>query len=30
MADRVIRFADGRLAEVRANRERRPIAELVW
>ncbi len=30
MADRVIRFADGRLAGVRANAGRRPIAELVW
>jgi putative ABC transport system ATP-binding protein len=30
MADRVIRFADGRLAEVKENRERRAIEELVW
>jgi putative ABC transport system ATP-binding protein len=30
MADRVVRFADGRLAEVTTNASRRPIAELVW
>jgi putative ABC transport system ATP-binding protein len=30
MADRVVRFADGRLAEVRENAERQPISELAW
>jgi len=30
MADRVVRFADGRLAEVTENTERRPIEELTW
>ena len=30
MADRVIAFADGRVAEVRANAARRPARELVW
>jgi putative ABC transport system ATP-binding protein len=30
MADRVIRFADGRLAEVSRNAVRQPIEELVW
>lgn len=30
MADRVIRFADGAVAEVRVNAARRPARELVW
>ncbi len=30
MADRVVRFADGRLAEVRENAQRQPISELAW
>ena len=30
MADRVVRFADGRLAEVRENARRQPISELAW
>jgi putative ABC transport system ATP-binding protein len=30
MADRVIRFADGKLAEVTRNAVRQPIEELVW
>ena len=30
MADRVIRFADGAVVEVRVNAQRRPARELVW
>ena len=30
MADRVIRFADGTVAEIRVNESRRPARELVW
>ena len=30
MADRVIHFADGRIAQVRVNAARRPPAELSW
>ncbi len=30
MADRVIRFADGAVLEIRENETRRPVRELVW
>ena len=30
MADRVIELADGRIADVRENSERRHVAELEW
>ena len=30
IGDRVIAFADGHIAEVRENAERRPVADLVW
>ena len=30
MADRVVRFADGRIAEMRVNPERQPAASLAW
>ncbi len=30
MADRVVRFADGKLAAVEVNASRRPIEELTW
>ncbi len=30
MADRVLRFADGRIAEIRENPARRPARELSW
>ena len=30
MADRVVRFADGKLAEVETNSERRSIEDLTW
>ncbi len=30
MADRIIRFADGAVAEIRVNETRRPARELVW
>jgi putative ABC transport system ATP-binding protein len=30
MADRVIHLSDGRITEIRSNRERRPVRSLVW
>ena len=30
MADRVIRFGDGRIVETRVHATRRPARELVW
>ncbi|MCR4316819.1 MAG: ABC transporter ATP-binding protein [Planctomycetes bacterium] len=30
MADRVIQLSDGKIADVRINRSRRPVAELSW
>jgi putative ABC transport system ATP-binding protein len=30
MADRVIHLSDGRITEIRANRERSPVRSLVW
>jgi len=30
MADRVLRFGDGRIVEIRANATRRPASELSW
>jgi len=30
MADRVIHLSDGRITEIHANRERRPVRSLVW
>ncbi len=30
MADRIIRFADGAVAEIQVNETRRPVRELVW
>jgi putative ABC transport system ATP-binding protein len=30
MADRVIRFADGRIAAVETNANRRPASEVRW